>query len=114
MFTSVGFLVAITNPKALVFYVAFLPQFVDSHLPAGPPLLVMIVTMIIMALSFRQRLCAAYRARPGLVHNSRTASAAKPHHRDAIDRHRLRPAPRAARELALMSSLRCGETHLAV
>jgi threonine/homoserine/homoserine lactone efflux protein len=46
-----GFLVAITNPKAIVFYVAFLPQFVDSHLPAGPQLLVMIVTMIIMALS---------------------------------------------------------------
>jgi len=45
-----GFLVAITNPKAIVFYVAFLPQFVDSHLPAGPQLLVMIVTMIIMAL----------------------------------------------------------------
>jgi threonine/homoserine/homoserine lactone efflux protein len=45
-----GFLVAITNPKAIVFYVAFLPQFVDSHLPAGPQLLVMIGTMIIMAL----------------------------------------------------------------
>ena len=45
-----GFVIAITNPKALLFYVAFLPQFVDSHLPAGPQLLVMIVTMIIMAL----------------------------------------------------------------
>ncbi len=45
-----GFLIAITNPKALVFYIAFLPQFVDSHLPAGPQLLVMIGTMIVMAL----------------------------------------------------------------
>ena len=45
-----GFLIAITNPKAIVFYVAFLPQFVDSHLPAGPQLLVMIGTMIVMAL----------------------------------------------------------------
>ena len=45
-----GFLVAITNPKAIVFYVAFLPQFVDSHLPAGPQLLVMTGTMIVMAL----------------------------------------------------------------
>ncbi|MGH8318866.1 MAG: LysE family translocator [Steroidobacteraceae bacterium] len=45
-----GFLIAITNPKALVFYIAFLPQFVDSHLPAGPQLLVMIGTMVVMAL----------------------------------------------------------------
>jgi homoserine/homoserine lactone efflux protein len=44
-----GFLVAITNPKALVFYIAFLPQFVDPHLPAAPQLLVMIGTMMIMA-----------------------------------------------------------------
>lgn len=45
-----GFLIALTNPKALVFYVAFLPQFIDSHRAAGPQLLVMIATMIIMAL----------------------------------------------------------------
>jgi homoserine/homoserine lactone efflux protein len=30
-----GFLVSATNPKTLLFYVAFLPQFID---PAGPPL----------------------------------------------------------------------------
>jgi len=34
-----GFLIAITNPKAIVFYIAFLPQFIDSHLAAGPQLL---------------------------------------------------------------------------
>ena len=45
-----GFLIAITNPKAILFYIAFLPQFVDPHLPAGPQLLVMIGTMIVMAL----------------------------------------------------------------
>ena len=45
-----GFLIGITNPKAIVFYIAFLPQFVDSHLPAGPQLLVMTGTMIVMAL----------------------------------------------------------------
>ena len=45
-----GFLIAITNPKAIIFYIAFLPQFVDAHLPTGPQLLAMIVTMIIMAL----------------------------------------------------------------
>ncbi len=45
-----GFLVAITNPKAIVFYIAFLPQFIDPHRPAGPQLLVMVVTMVIMGL----------------------------------------------------------------
>jgi homoserine/homoserine lactone efflux protein len=45
-----GFLIAITNPKALVFYLAFLPQFIDARLAAGPQLLVMIGTMIVMAL----------------------------------------------------------------
>lgn len=45
-----GFLVAVTNPKAIVFYIAFLPQFVDSHLPAARQLLVMSGTMIVMAL----------------------------------------------------------------
>lgn len=45
-----GFLIGITNPKAIVFYIAFLPQFVDSHLPPGPQLLVMTGSMIVMAL----------------------------------------------------------------
>ena len=45
-----GFLIAITNPKAILFYIAFLPQFLDPHLPAGPQLLLMSVTMIVMAL----------------------------------------------------------------
>jgi homoserine/homoserine lactone efflux protein len=45
-----GFLIGITNPKAIVFYVAFLPQFVDAHLSAAPQLLVMTGTMIVMAL----------------------------------------------------------------
>lgn len=45
-----GFLIAITNPKAIVFYIAFLPQFIDPHLPAGPQLLAMSATMIAIAL----------------------------------------------------------------
>jgi threonine/homoserine/homoserine lactone efflux protein len=43
-----GFLIAITNPKAIFFYIAFLPQFIDPHLPAGRQLLLMIATMIVM------------------------------------------------------------------
>lgn len=45
-----GFLIAITNPKAILFYIAFLPQFIDPHLRAGPQLLAMSATMIAMAL----------------------------------------------------------------
>lgn len=45
-----GFLIAVTNPKAIVFYIAFLPQFVDPHLPAGPQLVAMSGAMIAIAL----------------------------------------------------------------
>lgn len=47
-----GFLIAITNPKAIVFYIAFLPQFIDPHLPAGRQLIVMIGTIVAMTLVF--------------------------------------------------------------
>jgi threonine/homoserine/homoserine lactone efflux protein len=36
-----GFLVALTNPKTIAFYTAFLPQFLDPALPVGRQLLVM-------------------------------------------------------------------------
>jgi len=36
-----GFLVAITNPKTIAFYTAFLPQFLDPALPVGWQLFVM-------------------------------------------------------------------------
>jgi len=45
-----GFLIAVTNPKAIIFYIAFLPQFVDPRLAAGPQLLVMSLTMTVIAL----------------------------------------------------------------
>lgn len=44
-----GFLIAITNPKAIVFYVAFLPQFLDPRLGAGPQLFAMSSAMIVIA-----------------------------------------------------------------
>lgn len=47
-----GFWMAITNPKAIVFYIAFLPQFLDSHRPAGSQLFVMICTTIIITILF--------------------------------------------------------------
>ena len=44
-----GFLIGSTNPKAIVFYIAFLPQFVDPRLAAGPQLLAMAAAMIVIA-----------------------------------------------------------------
>ncbi|MGX7952475.1 LysE family translocator [Tsuneonella sp. HG249] len=36
-----GVLVALSNPKSLVYVVALLPPFVDTHLPVGPQLVVL-------------------------------------------------------------------------
>jgi homoserine/homoserine lactone efflux protein len=44
-----GFLAAITNPKTIAFFTAFLPQFIDPGLPAGHQLLVMCVVAVTMA-----------------------------------------------------------------
>lgn len=44
-----GFLAAITNPKTIAFFTAFLPQFIDPSLPAGHQLLVMCAVAITMA-----------------------------------------------------------------
>jgi homoserine/homoserine lactone efflux protein len=43
-----GFIVAITNPKSIAFFTAFLPQFVDQTLPIGHQLLVMCVSSIVI------------------------------------------------------------------
>ncbi len=44
-----GFLVSATNPKTLLFYVAFLPQFVDPGLAPGPQLVLLSVTFLVIA-----------------------------------------------------------------
>jgi threonine/homoserine/homoserine lactone efflux protein len=46
---SDGFLVTLTNPKALLFHGAFLPQFVDPALPALPQLLILAFSFLIVA-----------------------------------------------------------------
>lgn len=47
-----GFMIAITNPQAIVFYIAFLPQFLDPHLSPGPQFLLMSGTAIFRTLLF--------------------------------------------------------------
>jgi homoserine/homoserine lactone efflux protein len=43
-----GFLVAISNPKAIAFYTAFLPQFVDPALPAARQLAIMCSVTVLL------------------------------------------------------------------
>jgi threonine/homoserine/homoserine lactone efflux protein len=44
-----GMVVAMTNPKTIAFFTAFLPQFVDPNLPAGRQLAVMCVSWFALA-----------------------------------------------------------------
>src|SRR5690242_10438997 len=44
-----GFLVALSNPKTIAFFSAFLPQFVDPTLPTARQLLVMCITSVLLA-----------------------------------------------------------------
>ena len=46
-----GFLVAVTNPKTVLFYAAFFPQFLDFSKPLGPQLWVLNLTFIVIAFS---------------------------------------------------------------
>ncbi len=44
-----GFIVAVTNPKTILFYAAFFPQFIDAEKPLGPQLVIMCVTFAVIA-----------------------------------------------------------------
>ena len=44
-----GFLVALSNPKTIAFFTAFLPQFIDPALPAAHQLAVMCVVSVVLA-----------------------------------------------------------------
>lgn len=46
VYASRGFVVAVTNPKSIAFFTAFLPQFIDPSLPIGRQLLVMCTTSL--------------------------------------------------------------------
>ena len=44
-----GFAVALSNPKTIAFFTAFLPQFVDAALPVEPQLAVMCAISVVLA-----------------------------------------------------------------
>ncbi|MBO6519335.1 MAG: LysE family translocator [Rhodospirillales bacterium] len=44
-----GFVVAITNPKTIFFFVAFFPQFIDPARDAGPQVAILCVTFMVLA-----------------------------------------------------------------
>jgi homoserine/homoserine lactone efflux protein len=46
-----GFVVAITNPKTILFYAAFFPQFIDLSQPTGPQLFLMSITFLCIAVA---------------------------------------------------------------
>ena len=54
-----GFLVGITNPKVAIFFVAFFPQFVDSHRAAAPQVLVLGAIFVALALAMEQLVASA-------------------------------------------------------
>ncbi len=49
VFARRGFLVAITNPKTIAFFTAFLPQFIDPTLPVTRQLVVMCTVSAVLA-----------------------------------------------------------------
>jgi threonine/homoserine/homoserine lactone efflux protein len=47
-----GFLVGLTNPKTILFFGAFLPQWTTASLPIGPQIAVLSVTFLVLAAIF--------------------------------------------------------------
>ena len=43
-----GYLIAISNPKALLFVAAFLPQFINPALPKGPQFAILVGTFAVI------------------------------------------------------------------
>ena len=53
MMFRTGFLVAMSNPKAFVFFTALFPQFMDARLPQGPQLAILAATFYVIEASWQ-------------------------------------------------------------
>ena len=82
-----GFVVAITNPKSIAFFTAFLPQFIDSSLSVEHQMLVMCVVSVLMRATL-DSLGPGGQPRPRLVHKAEAQSAARALVRRGADRRR--------------------------
>ncbi|MEJ2120912.1 MAG: LysE family translocator [Alphaproteobacteria bacterium] len=68
-----AFVVAITNPKTILFYAAFFPQFVDRDLAIAPQLVAMSVAFVVIGIVFDSTYALlAARIRPLLMGERRT------------------------------------------
>ncbi len=72
-----GFIVAMTNPKTIAFFTAFLPQFLDPTLPVERQLLVMCSVLGDARRLSRCRLGRRGRTRPRLVPEAQAQPAAR-------------------------------------
>ena len=84
-----GILVALSNPKTIVFFTAFLPQFLDPRLPAGPQLTVDVRRHRRARRRLRLRLGGRRGDGSRMVHEAQAREAARPAFRNRP--HRRRP-----------------------
>lgn len=94
-----GLVGALTNPKTIAFFTAFLPQFIDPTLPVERQLLVMCVTSVAWRHS-RQWLGDRGRPWPRVVHEAGADQVAQSRVRSRVDRRRPVAVARAAGKLA--------------
>ena len=100
-----GFAVALSNPKTIAFFTAFLPQFVDPSLPVDRQLAVMCTVTVVLAGMHGCRLGGRRRARAGVVHDLVAGEAARPALRRGADRRRPLAVPGAPPDLTDQSTL---------
>ena len=99
VYVSRGFLVAMSNPKTIAFFTAFLPQFVDPGLPAEHQLVVMCLVAVLMA-AHGCVLGGRRRGRPRIFPEAVTGPVTWPIVRRGIGRRRRLAFVGTARQLA--------------
>ncbi|WP_434362211.1 LysE family translocator [Parasalinivibrio latis] len=69
---SQGLLAALTNPKAMLFFAAFLPQFLRSDQPLLPQFVIMALTIAVVELSVEYMVAVvAFKIRPWLARSGK-------------------------------------------